>query len=93
MARRGRQSRYAAFQCRHALLEHVGRRVHNAGIDVPEFFQRKQVGTVFGVVESVGGRLVNRHGAGLSRRVGLLAGVQLEGFEMLGGFLGHGLVV
>ncbi len=38
---RRRQRRHAIFQRRHALLQHVSRRVHDARIDVAELLQRK----------------------------------------------------
>ncbi len=56
-----RQRGDAAFERRDALFEHVGRRVPDAGIDVAELLQREQVGGVLGVVELVGGGLVDRH--------------------------------
>ncbi len=37
-----RQRRHAAFERRHALLEHVGGRVHDAAIDIAELLQREQ---------------------------------------------------
>ena len=54
---------------------------------LPEFLQGEQVGGVLGVVEDVGGGLVDRHGARAGGRVGRLAGVQGEGLEALEGVL------
>ena len=79
--RAGRQRADAAFQVGQALLEHVGGRVHDAGVDVAQLLQGEQVGRVFGVAELVAGGLVDRHGAAAGGRVGLLAGVQLAGGE------------
>ena len=79
----------AALDGRDALLEHVGGRVHQAGVDVTRFLKREQVGGVFGAFENVGGGLVDGDGAGPGGGVGLLAGVQTEGGEGLGG-LAHG---
>ena len=69
----------AAFEGRDALLEHAGGRVHDPGVDVAELLEPEQAGRVRGVVEDVAGRRVDRHGAGVGRRVRLLAGVEGEG--------------
>ena len=66
----------AALERRDALLEHVGRRVHDPGVDVPELLEPEQAGRVGRVVEHVARRGVDRDGAGVRRRVGLLAGVE-----------------
>ena len=76
-----RQRRDAAFQRRHALFEHVVGRVHDAGVDVARDFQVEQVGAVLGAVEGVGNGLVDRHRDRLGGRIGLVAGVDGEGFE------------
>ncbi len=52
----------SAFEQGHALFQHVGRRVHQAGVDVAQFLQGKQVRRVLGVFEDVAGGAVNRHG-------------------------------
>ena len=54
-----RQRAGAAFDRGDALLEHVGGRVHDPGVDVPELLQGEQVRRVLGVLEDVGGRLVD----------------------------------
>ena len=77
----GGQRADAAFQVGQALLEHIGGRVHDAGVDVAELLQGEQVGGVLGALELVAGGLVDRHGAAAGGRVGLLAGVQLAGVE------------
>ena len=80
---RHRQSRDAAFELRDALLEHVARRVHDAGVDVAEDAQPEQVGGVLRVVEHVARRRVDRHGARVGRRVGRLAGVDRQGVGLV----------
>ena len=52
----------AAFEARHALLEHRGRRVHDPRVDVAEPVEVEQVRGVLRVLEHVRGRLVDRHG-------------------------------
>ena len=71
----------AAFERRDALFEHRLRRVHDARVDVAEGLQPEQRGGVVGVVEDVGGRLVDRRGARAGRRIGLGAGVDGERIE------------
>ena len=80
LARAGGHRRHAAFQRGNALLEHVGGRVHDAGVDIAELFQRKQLGAVVGAVKGVRRGLINRHGAGIGAGRRLLAGVHLQGF-------------
>ena len=55
----------AAFERGDALLEDVGRRVHDAGVDVAELLKPEEAGGVVGVVEDVRRGLVDRHGARL----------------------------
>ena len=81
----------AAFQGGDALLEDVHGRVHDPRVDVAELLQREQPGGVVGVVEQVGGGLVDRHGPGFGGRVGLLAAVDGQGGEVL--LIGGGCVV
>ena len=73
-----------AFQRRDALLEDVGGRVHDAGVDVAELLQGEQPRGVVGVVEHVRRGLVDRHGARLGCGVDLLAAVDGEGVEVEG---------
>ncbi len=79
-----RQPRNAAFERGDALLEHVGGRVHDPGVDVAELLQGKQSRGVVGIVEHVGRGLVNRHGARLGCGVHVLAAVDGEGVEIEG---------
>ena len=78
---RQEQRRDAAFQRRDALLHDVLRRVHDAGVDVAGLGQAEQRRRVVGVVEGVGGGLVDRQGPGVGGDVGGLPGVDLLGLE------------
>ena len=51
------------LQRRYPLLEDVRRRIHDSGVDVPEFFEGKEIGGVLGALEHKRGRLVDGHGA------------------------------
>ncbi len=84
-----RDRRAAAFERRDALLEHVVGRVHDARVDVAEGAQAEQVGGVVGVLEVVGGRLVDRHGASAGGGIGGLAAVDGDGVEAGGGRVTH----
>jgi hypothetical protein len=81
--RQGQRAR-AAFDGGDALLEDIGRRVHEARVDVPEFLQRKKIGGVLGALEHVGRGLVDRHGPGAGGGIGNLSGVQRLGAESFG---------
>ena len=78
---RGGERRRAALERGDALLEDVGGRVHDPGVDVPELLQREEARPVVGVVERVGRRLVDRDGAGVRPGRGLLPGVDLQRLE------------
>ena len=88
----GGQRRHPALERRHPLLEDVGGRVHEAGVDVPERLEGEEVGPVLGRVEGVGGGLVDGHRARVGAGGGLLAGVHLQGLEagLAMGGEGHG---
>ena len=77
-ARRG-QAGYAAFERRHPLFENIGSGVHNAGVDVAEFLQRKQIGGVVGIVENERTGLVDGDRTGVAGGVGRVAGVKAAG--------------
>jgi hypothetical protein len=68
----------AAFERGDALLEDVGRRVHDARVDVAELLQGEEARGVVRVVEDVGRGLVNWHSARVCRRVRLLPAVDGE---------------
>ncbi|MNS80873.1 hypothetical protein D3C72_1145700 [compost metagenome] len=72
----------APFQCRHALLQHVGGGVHDARIDVARYLQVEQVRSVLGVIECVGHGLVDRHRHRAGGRVGAVAAVHGQGFQL-----------
>ena len=74
----------AALERGDALLEHARRGVHDPGVDVPELLEPEQARRVRGVVERVGGRGVDRDGAGVGRGVGDLAGVEGLGLRAKG---------
>ena len=79
----GGQRGRSPFERGHALLEDVGRRVHDAGVDVAEFLQAEEPGGVIGVLEDVRGGLVDGDGAGSGRGVGFLPGMHGKCCEML----------
>ena len=75
------QRRNAAFHRGDALFQHVGGRVHDAGVDVAGDLEIEQVGAVLGAVEGVGSGLVNGHGNRFGRRVGTVAAVYGKRFK------------
>ena len=68
----------AAFERGEAFLKDILGRVHEAGVDVRRFFKGEAVGAVLGALEVVGRRAVDRHGAGIRRRVPVPAGVHRQ---------------
>ena len=78
LTRRGRQGPRSPFEQRESLLEDVGRGVHQAGVDIAEFLQSEQPRGVIAVIEDVRGRLIQRQGARIGRRVGDLSAVQAQ---------------
>ena len=94
----------SAFESGHALLEHVGRGVHDARVDVAWGAQGEEVGGVLAVVEDlcasedawlsrtasadIARGCVDGHRAGFGRRVGGVSCVQGERLEAVGS--GHG---
>ena len=79
-----RQPGDSAFERGDALLEDVGRRVHDAGVDVAELLQGEESRGVVGIVEHVGRGLVDRHGARLGCGIDVLAAVDGERVEVEG---------
>ena len=65
-----------------AFLEYVRGRVHQAGIDVPEFPEREEIRRMFSVVELECSRAIDRHGAGSGGRVRLRTPVKTNGIEL-----------
>ena len=74
----------AAFERRDALFQHVGRRVHDAGVDVARHLQVKQIGPVLGTVKRIGNRLIDGDRDGFGGRIGGVAGVHGQGFNLHG---------
>ena len=79
------------FQRRDSLLQHRHRRVGDAGVDMACALQVEERGRLLGVVEDVGGGLVDRHGARASRGVRLLARVQAQRVALEGQWVSHRL--
>ena len=69
------------FERGEALLDDGLRRVLDAGVDVAELGQGEEVLRVLGVVEDVGGGLVDRRGARVGDGVGCCSGVDLLRLE------------
>ncbi len=87
LAARKSEGRRPAFERRHALLEHVAGGIPNAGIDIPEFFEREEIRGVVAIVEDETCGGVNRHGPGVGGGIGFLPGVKGERGEAMFGFL------
>ncbi len=85
LARSGGDARSSTLQSGDALLQNVGGRVHDAGVDVAELLQGKQPRRMRRVIENVAGRLIDRYGAGLGSWVHILPAVQSDRFQS--GFL------
>ena len=71
----------AALQRRQALLEHRRRRIRDPAVDVARPLQVEQRRGLIGIVEDVGRRLIDRHGARAVHRIRMLAGMQAQGVE------------
>ncbi len=69
------QTADAAFHRGKPLLQHVIGRVHDARVDIARHLEIEQVCTMLGVVERVGGGLVDRNSHGLGSRIGRVTGV------------------
>jgi hypothetical protein len=89
LSARGRNRGDPAFERRHPLLEHRHGRIRDARVDVPGALQVEQRRGVIGVREEIGGGLVDRHGAGVHHRIGLLPGVQGQRVEAQEFGIGH----
>ena len=80
----------AALKRGNALFEDADGGVGQAAVDVAGLGQAEAAGSGGGVLEHVGRRQVDRHGAGISGWIGLLlAGVDLQGFKGVLRFLRH----
>ena len=83
LARGGGEGCRAAFESRDALLKDVGGGVHDAGVDVAELLEREETAGVVGILEEVGGGLVDGHGTRAGGGVGRLAGMDGERGKLL----------
>ena len=71
----------AVFQRRQPFLQHRRRRVGNPGVDVAGALEVEQRRGVIGILKHIGRGLVDRDGARTRHGIGMLAGVQAQGFE------------
>ena len=71
----------AVFERREPLFQHRGRRIGNPRVDVAGALQIEQTGGVIGVVEHIGGGLIDRDGARARDRIGMLTGMHAQGLE------------
>ena len=70
----------AAFQGRNALFQHIGCRVHDAGINIAKLRQGEQVRGMFRVIELIAGGLMNRNGNRAGGWIGAPTCVQCQCF-------------
>ena len=82
-----RQRGDTPFERGHPLLEDGLCRVHDARVDVPELLEPEECRRVRCVPEGVARRLVDRHGAGVRRRIGNGTRMDLAGLKAP---VGHG---
>ena len=73
----------AALQRGDALLQHVGGRVHDPGVDVAERLQTEEAGGMLWAVEHVRRGLVDRHRPRLRDRIDVLPSMEGERLEPL----------
>ncbi len=64
---------YAPFQGRDALFQNIRGRIHEPGINIAEFFQRKQIGGVLRIIKDIACRLIDRYRTAVGRTVNFLA--------------------
>lgn len=69
-----------SFKEADALLENIRGWVHEPGVDVPEFFEGKEIGCVLSVFKSESGAFVNWNGAGVGDGIRLMTAVEAECF-------------
>ena len=79
-----RKRRDTFFELRAALLQHVGRRVHDARVDIALDLEIEEVGAMLCIVERVGDGLVDGHGYGPGFGIRFEAGVDCECFVFHG---------
>ena len=85
----GADGAHAGFQRRQPLFQDGGRRVGDAGVDVPGALQVEQRGRMVRILKHVRRRLVDRNGARPGHRIRMLAGMQAQGFKGRGFRCGH----
>ncbi len=91
-----RQRADSSFERGNPLFEGGIGRIHDAAVDISESLQGEELGGVVGVLEDVGGRLIERHRARAGGGIGALAGVYRQGVEsedvvVLGSFFVGGI--
>ena len=64
------------FKGRQALLQHIIGRIHQSRVNVPEFFESKQICGMLRALENITAGCVDRHCPGSSRRIRFLPRVQ-----------------
>ena len=79
----------ATFQRGNPLLQHIRGGIHDAGVDIAQFCQREEIGSVLRIAELIAGGLVDRDGAATGGWVWLLAGMQLARAKTELSFCGH----
>jgi hypothetical protein len=70
----------AAFKFGNAFFKNRGGWIGDPAVAVALGFEVEQRGAVIGAVEGIGDRLVDRNGDGLGGRIGIVAGVNCDGF-------------
>ncbi len=93
LAARGRDGPHAAFERRHALLEHRVGRIGDARIDVPAALHVEERRRVVRVAEDEGGGEVDRRRTRARDRIGPLARVQAERVELQSAGCGHDVLL
>ena len=83
----------AVFERRQPLLQHRRRRIGNAGVNVAGALQVEQTRGVIGIIEDIRSGLIDRHRARTRNRIGVLPGMQAQGFESGRFRRGHGVLV
>ena len=89
LTRGDRQCADAPLKGGDALFQHIGRGVHDSGVDVAQLGQREERGGMAGVAELVGRGLMDRHRHRAGGGIGPPAGVNDEGFRVKRD-VGHG---
>ncbi len=91
-AARGADGTDAVLQRRQPLLQHRGRRIGNARVDVAGALQIEQPGGMVGVVEHVGRCLIDRDRPCPGDWIGVLSRMQAQGLECWRFWCGHAIL-